>query len=125
MLLIRRSCKIDEGSGGLKWAVWTPDSLHVMSAADFDVRLTVWSLASKAVAYVKHLSKAGRNGIAFSREMFCNRGGEGGRERGKEGERGRERIRHFLVFKRRNRFFFILERLEKIGQGNTRMGLRT
>jgi len=60
------SCKIDEGSAGLKWALWTPDSLHVISNADFDVRATVWSLTSKAVAYVKHMSKAGINGLAFS-----------------------------------------------------------
>ena len=50
----------------MKWAMWTPDSVHVLSAADFDVRLTVWSLTSKAVAYVKHLSKAGADGLAFS-----------------------------------------------------------
>jgi len=60
------SCKIEEGTSGLKSAIWTPDSLHVLTRADFDVRLTVWSLTSKAVAYVKHLSKAGNSGLAFS-----------------------------------------------------------
>jgi len=60
------SCKIDEGSAGLAWARWSPDSLHVLTMADFNVRVTVWSLASKAVAYLKHVSKAGEKGIAFS-----------------------------------------------------------
>ena len=68
LLRFRRSCKIEEGSSGLKSAIWTPDSLHVLTRADFDVRLTVWSLTSKAVAYIKHTSKAGQDGIAFSRE---------------------------------------------------------
>ena len=62
-----RSCKIEEGTSGLKSAIWTPDSLHVLTRADFDIRLTVWSLTSKAVAYIKHLSKAASNGISFSR----------------------------------------------------------
>lgn len=60
------SCKIEEGTSGLKSAIWTPDSLHVLTRADFDIRLTVWSLTSKAVAYIKHLSKAASNGISFS-----------------------------------------------------------
>lgn len=60
------SCKIDEGSAGLVSHSWSPDSRHVLTTADFDIRLTVWSLTSKQVAYIKHASKARASAIHFS-----------------------------------------------------------
>uniref|UniRef100_T1IJE1 WD repeat-containing protein WRAP73 n=1 Tax=Strigamia maritima TaxID=126957 RepID=T1IJE1_STRMM len=47
-------CKIDEGTAGLINFKWTPDSRHIMSTAEFHVRITVWSLVNKSVSYIKY-----------------------------------------------------------------------
>eukprot|EP00462_Mataza_sp_D1_P005949 CAMPEP_0175125378 /NCGR_PEP_ID=MMETSP0087-20121206/3284_1 /TAXON_ID=136419 /ORGANISM="Unknown Unknown, Strain D1" /LENGTH=553 /DNA_ID=CAMNT_0016407211 /DNA_START=41 /DNA_END=1699 /DNA_ORIENTATION=+ len=38
------TCKIDEGLAGLSHACWAPDSRHVLTTTDFQLRTTVWSL---------------------------------------------------------------------------------
>lgn len=48
------TCKIDEGSAGLIDLRWSPDSRHILTTADFHLRITVWSLVNKSVSYIKH-----------------------------------------------------------------------
>ncbi|CAL4253458.1 unnamed protein product, partial [Meganyctiphanes norvegica] len=47
-------CKIDEGSAGLIKICWAPDSRHILTTADFHLRITVWSLVNKSVSYIKN-----------------------------------------------------------------------
>lgn len=47
-------CKIDEGSAGLLAAHWTPDSRHILTTAEFQLRITLWSLSNKTVSYIKY-----------------------------------------------------------------------
>ncbi|XP_066972762.1 WD repeat-containing protein WRAP73-like [Macrobrachium rosenbergii] len=47
-------CKIDEGIAGLVKVSWAPDSRHILTIAEFHIRVTVWSLISKSVSYIKH-----------------------------------------------------------------------
>lgn len=46
-------CRISEGSLGLISACWSPDSQHILTTADFQIRTTVWSLVEKSVLYLK------------------------------------------------------------------------
>ena len=46
-------CKIDEGSAGIASVTWAPDSRHILTTAEFSVRITVWSLSKCTVAYIK------------------------------------------------------------------------
>jgi WD40 repeat protein len=48
------TCKIDEGFAGLVDVRWCPDSRHILTTADFHLRITVWSLVSKSVSYIKY-----------------------------------------------------------------------
>ena len=45
-------CKIDEGPVGLAHARWSPDGRHVLAAADFNLRITIWSLLDRSVYYI-------------------------------------------------------------------------
>lgn len=59
------TCKIDEGSAGLVDIRWSPDSRHILTTADFHLRITVWSLVNKGVSYIKH-PKACPQGVDFT-----------------------------------------------------------
>ncbi|XP_048751589.2 WD repeat-containing protein WRAP73-like [Ostrea edulis] len=48
------TCKIDEGSAGLCAARWSPDGRHILTTADFYLRITVWSLVTKSVSYIRY-----------------------------------------------------------------------
>jgi len=48
------TARIFEGAAGLTDIRWSPDSRHILSSAEFSVKLTVWSLANKSVYYVKN-----------------------------------------------------------------------
>ncbi|EDO38446.1 predicted protein [Nematostella vectensis] len=61
------TCKIDEGSAGLVAARWSPDGRHVLSTADFQIRITVWSLISKSVSYIRY-PKHAYEGLDFSKD---------------------------------------------------------
>lgn len=61
------TCKIDEGPAGIAHARWSPDSRHILTTSDFQLRLTVWSLLNTACVHVqwpKHASK----GVSFTRD---------------------------------------------------------
>uniref|UniRef100_A0A672YHI7 WD repeat containing, antisense to TP73 n=1 Tax=Sphaeramia orbicularis TaxID=375764 RepID=A0A672YHI7_9TELE len=60
-------CKIDEGSIGLVSSRWSPDGRHILNTTEFHLRVTVWSLCTKAVSYIKY-PKACSKGIDFSRD---------------------------------------------------------
>ncbi|XP_015999879.2 WD repeat-containing protein WRAP73 isoform X2 [Rousettus aegyptiacus] len=60
-------CKIDEGSAGLVASCWSPDGRHVLNTTEFHLRITVWSLCTKSVSYIKY-PKACQRGISFSRD---------------------------------------------------------
>ena len=45
--------KITEGPGGLIDIQFSPDSRHLVSFADFNVKLTIWSLIEKRTRYIK------------------------------------------------------------------------
>ncbi|KAF6149891.1 hypothetical protein GIB67_008612 [Kingdonia uniflora] len=61
------TCKIDEGPAGISYARWSPDSRHILTTSDFQLRLTVWSLVNTACVHVqwpKHASK----GVSFTQD---------------------------------------------------------
>lgn len=61
------TCKIDEGPAGIAYARWSPDSRHILTTSEFQLRLTVWSLVNTACVHVqwpKHASK----GVSFTKD---------------------------------------------------------
>ncbi|KAK3803640.1 hypothetical protein RRG08_023356 [Elysia crispata] len=58
-------CKIDEGSAGLSAVTWSPDGRHILTTADFHLRITVWSLVTKSVSYIRYPKQCAK-GIDFS-----------------------------------------------------------
>ena len=48
------TCKIDEGSIGLLSCCWSPDSRHILTTSNFHLRISVWSLVTKSVLYIKN-----------------------------------------------------------------------
>lgn len=61
------TCKIDEGPAGIAYARWSPDSRHILTTSEFQLRLTVWSLVNTACIHVqwpKHASK----GVSFTHD---------------------------------------------------------
>ncbi|OAF68516.1 Scavenger mRNA-decapping enzyme DcpS [Intoshia linei] len=47
-------CKIDEGSFGLKSVCWAPNGRNIISTSDLNLQLTIWSITSKSVLYIKN-----------------------------------------------------------------------
>jgi WD40 repeat protein len=62
------NCKIDEGSAGLAHVRWAPDGRHVLTTADFQLRITVWSLVSQHVNYLQFPKFGGAAGCSFSHD---------------------------------------------------------
>ena len=60
-------CRIDEGPVGMAFARWAPDSRHILTASDFQLRLTVWSLVDRSSAYIRH-PKFGNRACEFSHD---------------------------------------------------------
>ncbi|KAK6176062.1 hypothetical protein SNE40_014418 [Patella caerulea] len=58
-------CKINEGPAGLNKAIWSPDGRHILTTADFNIRITVWSLLSKSVSYIRYPKQCEKS-VAFS-----------------------------------------------------------
>ncbi|XP_070207172.1 WD repeat-containing protein WRAP73-like [Littorina saxatilis] len=58
-------CKVDEGSAGLCAVRWAPDGRHILTTADFHLRITVWSLVNKSVSYIRY-PKQCEKGLDFS-----------------------------------------------------------
>uniref|UniRef100_A0A4W3HCS8 WD repeat containing, antisense to TP73 n=2 Tax=Callorhinchus milii TaxID=7868 RepID=A0A4W3HCS8_CALMI len=60
-------CKIDEGSAGLVASRWSPDGRHVLNTTEFHLRITVWSLCTKSVSYIKY-PKVCQHGMDFTKD---------------------------------------------------------
>jgi WD40 repeat protein len=45
--------RVTTGAGGLMGVLWGGDSRHLLTLGDWGVLLTVWSLASKSIQYIK------------------------------------------------------------------------
>ncbi|CAJ2629294.1 unnamed protein product [Trifolium pratense] len=61
------TCKIDEGPAGIAYARWSPDSRHILTTSDFQLRLTVWSLVNTACVHLQ-LPKHASKGVSFTRD---------------------------------------------------------
>lgn len=46
-------CKIDESAVGLAFARWAPDSTQILCVAEFNIRLTAWSLTDRGCFQLK------------------------------------------------------------------------
>ena len=64
------ACKIDEGSTGLVACCWAPDSRHVITTSEFQLRMTLWSLSDKSVSYIKY-PKLASGGLDFTPDGEC------------------------------------------------------
>ncbi|EMS65817.1 WD repeat-containing protein WRAP73 [Triticum urartu] len=47
------TCKIDEGSAGIAYARWSPDSRHILTTSEFQLRLTWPKHAARGVSFTK------------------------------------------------------------------------
>ncbi|KAG9149858.1 hypothetical protein Leryth_022098 [Lithospermum erythrorhizon] len=61
------TCKIDEGPAGISYARWSPDSRHILTTSDFQLRLTVWSLLNTACIHIQW-PKHGSKGVSFTKD---------------------------------------------------------
>uniref|UniRef100_A0A804QGT6 WD repeat-containing protein WRAP73 n=1 Tax=Zea mays TaxID=4577 RepID=A0A804QGT6_MAIZE len=61
------TCKIDEGPAGIAYARWSPDSRHILTTSEFQLRLTVWSLVNTACVHVQW-PKHGSKGVSFTKD---------------------------------------------------------
>ncbi|EGD72033.1 hypothetical protein PTSG_00050 [Salpingoeca rosetta] len=58
-------CRIDEGAAGLESVRWSPDGRHVLTTAQFQLRVTIWSLVAQQTHYFKFPKFAGK-GLGFT-----------------------------------------------------------
>ena len=58
-------CSIDEGIQGMKYALFSPDSLHILSICDYNIKLSIRSLVDKSLLYI-NFPKFSRKGLSFS-----------------------------------------------------------
>lgn len=63
------TCKIDEGSAGLRGVHWSPDGRHILTTADFNLRMTVWSVTSKSISYIRY-PKQCQKGYDYSEDGY-------------------------------------------------------
>ncbi|KAJ3217298.1 WD repeat-containing protein wrap73 [Clydaea vesicula] len=61
------SCRIDEGLGGLTKILFSPDSRHLLTFSDFQLRITVWNLINKSVRYMQY-PKFDNKGFCFRKD---------------------------------------------------------
>ena len=59
------TCKIDEGPAGVQCPRWSPDGQHILLVADFQIRLTIWSLVKRTCLHITG-PKFADKGLAFS-----------------------------------------------------------
>jgi len=58
-------CTIDGGVQGMKYSLFSPDSLHILSISDYNIRLSIRSLVDKSLLYI-NMPKFARKGLSFS-----------------------------------------------------------
>ena len=59
------SCKIDEGPAGVNVPRWSPDGQSIILVADFQIRMTIWSLVKRTCLHINGPKFADR-GFGFS-----------------------------------------------------------
>ena len=64
-------CTIDEGVQGMSYALFSPDSLHVLSTNEHATKLTIRSLQNKYLSFI-NLPKFSKKGISFSSQGHGN-----------------------------------------------------
>lgn len=60
-------CKIEDNLCGLVFARWSPDSRHIITFSDFQLKVSIYSLVDKSVFYIKY-PKFPDKGISFSND---------------------------------------------------------
>ena len=58
-------CSIDEGVKGMKYSLFSPHSLHILSICDHNIKLSIRSLVDKSLLYI-NFPKYARKGLSFS-----------------------------------------------------------
>ena len=58
-------CSIDEGVKGMKYSLFSPDSLHILSICDHNIKLSIRSLVDKTLLYINY-PKFAKKGLSFS-----------------------------------------------------------
>ena len=58
-------CSIDEGVKGMKYSLFTPDSLNIISICDHNIKLSIRSLVDKSLYYI-NFPKFAKKGLSFS-----------------------------------------------------------
>ena len=58
-------CTIDEGIQGMKYALFSPDSLHILSICEHNIKLSIRSLVDKSLLYIIY-PKFSKKGLSFS-----------------------------------------------------------
>ena len=58
-------CSIDEGVKGMKYSLFSPDSLHILSICDHNIKLSIRSLVDKSLLYINY-PKFAKKGLSFS-----------------------------------------------------------
>lgn len=61
------SGRICEGAAGLISAEWSPDSRHILTTAEFSVKLTIWSLSSKSIFFIRNPKNLKRS-VEYNRD---------------------------------------------------------
>jgi len=59
------ACKIEDPLLGILYARWAPDSRHILTFSDYQMRLSVYSLIDKTMQHIKHPKYADK-GLCFS-----------------------------------------------------------
>lgn len=61
------TCRITEGVAGLTYARWSSDGRHILTTADFNLHMTIWSLVNRSQHYIRN-PKFGKEGVVFSHD---------------------------------------------------------
>jgi len=60
-------CKIEDNLAGVVFARWTPDSRHIITFSDFQLKASIYSLVDKNIYYIKN-PKFPDKGLTFSND---------------------------------------------------------
>ncbi|XP_024937280.1 WD repeat-containing protein WRAP73 [Cephus cinctus] len=59
-------CKLIEGSAGLERVIWSPDNRHIITVADFNIQISIWSLENRNVTYIQNSKSSTNKKLEFS-----------------------------------------------------------
>ena len=58
-------CSIDEGVQGMKYSLFSPDSFHILTISDHNIKLSIRSLIDKSLLYINY-PKFSKKGLSFT-----------------------------------------------------------